>query len=325
MQNIYDTLGFTIHRACNAACSICCFSSSPACEEKLNVKRIKEYIDESKDIPEIKTIAFTGGEPFLNYDLLTDLICYAKKAGKKVNTVTNGFWAEDEEATYNRLSYLKKCGLDYLSLSHDSYHKKFVKTENIRNILRATTKLDIPTSLAIVKLKDEDVGKIIDEIGSEIYTASIKIGPCLPVGRAEKSFADDKFDRTIDSSKAKCFYGGNLVVCYDGTIYPCCSQVIVNTGLGIGNFEEISLKEAMSRLKNNALLYFLRNADMQFYAQYAKEKLGIKIPDKIVNPCELCEILFKKENIDSFYDYVMENIRAMKKRKAVTANAGVAS
>ena len=61
MQNIYDTLGFTIHRACNAACSICCFSSSPACEEKLNVKRIKEYIDESKDIPEIKTIAFTGG------------------------------------------------------------------------------------------------------------------------------------------------------------------------------------------------------------------------------------------------------------------------
>lgn len=46
MENIYDTLGFTIHRVCNASCSICCFSSNPSCEEKLDVNRIKEYKDE---------------------------------------------------------------------------------------------------------------------------------------------------------------------------------------------------------------------------------------------------------------------------------------
>lgn len=45
MENIYDTLGFTIHRVCNASCSICCFSSNPSCEEKLDVNRIKEYSD----------------------------------------------------------------------------------------------------------------------------------------------------------------------------------------------------------------------------------------------------------------------------------------
>lgn len=75
MENIYDTLGFTIHRVCNASCSICCFSSNPSCEEKLDVNRIKEYIDESESIKEIKTIAFTGGEPFLAYEVLTELIC----------------------------------------------------------------------------------------------------------------------------------------------------------------------------------------------------------------------------------------------------------
>lgn len=325
MENIYNTLGFTIHRACNASCSICCFSSEPSCKEKLNVDRIREYIDESREMEEITTIAFTGGEPFLEYDLLADLISYAKSAGKKVNTVTNGFWANSYEKAFEKLSHLKKCGLDYLSLSHDAYHKKYIRTENIRNILRVTTKLEIPTSLAIVKVKDEEIGSIIDEIGSDIYTASIKVGPCLPVGRAKKSFSEDQYDRTIESDKARCAYGANLVVCYDGTIYPCCSQVIVNTGLGIGNFENISLKEAMSKLKNNALLYFLRNADMKFYSDFAKNKLGIEIPDYIVNPCELCAILFKKENIDLFHDYVMENIYYLKQRKAVTECAGVAS
>lgn len=212
-----------------------------------------------------------------------------------------------------------------MSLSHDSYHKKFVKTENIRNILKATTKLGIPTSLAIVKIKDEDIGDIIDEIGNDIYTASIKIGPCLPVGRAQKVFSDDQFDRSIETSRAKCEYGANLVVCYDGTIYPCCSQVIVNTGLGIGNFKDISLHEALSKLKNNALLYYLRNTDMSFFSNYAKYKLGIEIPDYIVNPCELCEILFKKENIDLYNEYVMENIKRLKQGKAVIKCAGVAS
>lgn len=324
MENIYNTLGFTIHRACNASCSICCFSSEPSCKEKLNVNRMKEYIDESKEIEEIKTIAFTGGEPFLEYELLVELISYAKAAGKKVNTVTNGFWANSYEKTYEKLSHLKKCGLDYLSLSHDAYHKKFIKTENIRNILKATTKLEMPTSLAIVKVKDEEVGSIINDIGNDIYTASIKIGPCLPVGRAEKSFSSDQFDRSIESDKARCAYGANLVVCYDGTIYPCCSQVIVNTGLGIGNFEDITLKEAMNKLKNNALLYFLRNADMKFYSDFAKQKLGMEIPKYIVNPCELCALLFKEENIDLFHDHVMENINYLKQRKVVTDCAGVA-
>lgn len=325
MDNIYNTLGFTIHRACNASCSICCFSSEPSCKEKLNVERMKEYIDESKGIEEITTIAFTGGEPFLAYDLLMELIKYAKNAGKKVNTVTNGYWASSYEKAYQKLKELKEAGLDYLSLSHDAYHKKFIKTENIRNILRATTKLELPTSLAIVKVKDEEIGSIINDIGNDIYTASIKVGPCLPVGRAKESFSDEQFDRTIESNKARCAYGANLVVCYDGTIYPCCSQVIVNTGLGIGNFEEISLKEAMTKLKNNALLYFLRNADMKFYSEFARIKLGLDIPEYIVNPCELCAILFKKENIDLFHEYVMENIKLLKQRKAVTECAGMAS
>lgn len=310
--NIYETLGFTLHRRCNAACSICCFESGPNCMERLDVKRIEEYINESRDIPDIKSIAFTGGEAFLEYDTLVDLIKQSHLAGKEVSVATNGFWASDYSETYKILENLKNCGLSFLSMSYDNYHRKFVEAQNIRNILSVCTKLDIPTSVAIVKLKNESVGSIIDELGDDIYTAAIKVGPCLPVGRAKKLFSKDKYVYSIDTCTARCAYGANMVVNYDGTIYPCCSQVIVNTGLGIGNFKDLSLREAMSKLKNNALLYFLRNKDMSFFVEYARKSLKMEVPDTIVNPCELCQILFAKENINKYEDFVMNKIKELK-------------
>lgn len=315
---MYNTLGFTLLKACTATCPICCFSSTPKDKEKLDLNRVRDYINESKEIEDIKTIAFTGGEPFLLYDELLELIKLTKEAGKKPNTITNGFWASDIEITYERMKTLKDNGLDYLSLSYDAYHRQYVNSQNIKNILKAATQLDVPTTLSIVKVKDEDIGYILDEIGSDVYTTNIKIVPCLPSGRAVTNFADNKFDRTIYSKNCRCVYGGNLVVLYDGNIYPCCSQEVVETNLSIGNFKDLSLKEALHLVRNNSLLYFLRNTDFDFYVRHAK-KVGLEIPEKVVNPCELCAALFKGNNIDLFYDYIVENVKQLKRQKIENA------
>jgi hypothetical protein len=81
----------------------------------------------------------------------------------------------------------------------------------------------------------------------------------MPVGSAQINFNSSKFDRTMDIKDARCTYGGSLSILFDGKIYPCCSQVIMYTGLYIGDFNKISLEEALYKAKNNALLYFLRN------------------------------------------------------------------
>lgn len=54
-------------------------------------------------------------------------------------------------------------------------------------------------------------------------------------------------------------YGGNLVVVYDRSIYPCCSQMVFETGLSIGDFKELSLHKVLKKVKNNSLLYLLKN------------------------------------------------------------------
>lgn len=306
----YDTLGFALFNKCTAKCKHCCFSCSPESQQRIDINRVIQYIKESEEISEIKTIAFTGGEVFLEYPTLLKLVEISTEVGKNTSIATNGFWAVSEEATYDKLYQLKKSGLKHLSISHDRYHSEFISTNNIKNILKVSLNLDIQVSIAIVKLKDEKIGDLIDKISSDIYPASIKIGACMPVGSAQINFNSSKFDRTMDIKDARCTYGGSLSILFDGRIYPCCSQVIMDTGLYIGDFNKISLEEALYKAKNNALLYFLRNEKMEFFTNYSENVLDEIYPKKIVNPCELCKLLFESNKVERFHDYIMKEAKS---------------
>ena len=83
--------------------------------------------------------------------------------GKKTSVATNGFWATDESTAYNKMKNLKDRGLSHISLSYDRYHNKYIKADNIKNILRVSLDVEISVSISVVKLKDENVGSLLDE------------------------------------------------------------------------------------------------------------------------------------------------------------------
>lgn len=87
---------------------------------------------------------------------------------------------------------------------------------------------------------------------------------------------------------------------------PCCSQAVVDTGLCIGDFNELSLEEALFKAKNNKLLYALRNSEMRCFYEYIKNFEDIELPDRVVNPCELCGHLFSPKLI-SRYKQLFDN------------------
>lgn len=311
MKHTYNKLVFIMHKKCNAKCSICCFSCSPDSHEKLDVEKMLAYIDQSADIEDITSISLTGGEPFLEYRALVKLIQRATERGKSASTITNGFWATSYEKAYSRLYELKSLGLKHLNISHDQYHKEFVPTEYVKNILDAAVQLGIATTLVMVAIKDDKVGNIIDDLGNGLYGTSLGVSPCLPVGAAS-DYQYDAFDRIMDIKGLRCVYGGNLVVGYDGAVFPCCSQVIYDMGLILGNYNTLALREVIHKLENNALLYLIRNEQMDFFIDIARGKLNINLPDKVVNVCELCALIFTKENIPKIYPYVIERINELK-------------
>ncbi len=308
----YNTLGFTLFRKCTAACSMCCFEATPFSEEKLDIERVKSYIDEAGDIDDITTISFSGGEPFIEYDLLLELIAYSTKNHKTSTCISNGFWATSYEKAYGMLKRLREAGLSRISFSHDKFHKEYVKTDYIKNALRAASNLGLKTSLGIIKTKDEDVGEIIDDLGNSLYGVMLQVFTCYPSGGAMKCLKEEQFDRTIKAEHLHCIYDGNIVIAFDGTIYPCCSQMVVETGLQIGNFNDITLKEALKKIKNNGILFCLRNKELDFFAEIAKNNLGMRIPDYVTSPCEVCAQLLKKEILPQYLPYIKAAIEEVK-------------
>ena len=85
-------------------------------------------------------IHFTGGEPFLNFDLLLRLAEIARRLGIPSTFVeTNGFWCSDDGTTRDRLRALHDAGLDGILVSANPFILEqipFERTERAARISR---------------------------------------------------------------------------------------------------------------------------------------------------------------------------------------------
>jgi len=274
----------------------------------MNYENSKRYIVSSKDTP-IEWIGFSGGEAFLHFDLLKELISISSSLGKSTSVITNGFWADDYEKVEKRVVELKKAGLTVLGMSYDEFHAKFVPAHNIKNLIRAAKKLDIRATIQAVILNDSNVGDIINKIGADLSCIDIQFVPCSNVGNAAKNINPDRFIRETLPRGLFCGKKGSFPVDYDGTIRPCCNPYIYETELIVGNMCELDVPQSLIKLKNNPFLYLLRNYGFDCFLDIVENNsLDITIPEKLVISCELCSILFSKENyyllLPFVYDYV---------------------
>ncbi len=305
----YSTLGFTLFRKCNAQCEVCCFESSPTCKEALDVEKIKTFIDSAVGAPDLQTISFTGGEPFLEYETLLDLVAYAVQKGFPASAITNCFWASSEAIALEKIGRLKQAGLSRMSVSYDEFHAAFIPAANVANVLTACKRLRIPVTIGVMKRNGSDVGAQINALGDAALNCGIMTYPVLPSGGAAKTFSPEEFIRQpLEKFNLLCQYDGNIVVRYDGKIHPCCNQCVVETELIVGNYETDTYPEVLKRTKNNGILFLLRTEGLYPFFAYAKDVLHMELPEQIVSPCELCARFFSKENIDCFYPLVKERI-----------------
>ncbi len=85
-----DTLWFQVAgTVCNLQCHHCFISCSPSnhSHEMMGLKEIEPYLQEAKELG-VKEYYFTGGEPFLNPEMLSILECTLKQGPASV--LTNG-------------------------------------------------------------------------------------------------------------------------------------------------------------------------------------------------------------------------------------------
>jgi organic radical activating enzyme len=272
---------------------------------KLDIHILLRYLSDIKENNDIKSVCFTGGEVFLYYDDLKYLISIIKSYEINSMIITNCSWAKNIDYTLEKLYDLKSTGLSYITISYDEFHSEFINVDCIKNVIKVSKKIGIGVSIQCVIVNNSNNGWWLETIKEELNDIKINFIPCYPVGYAELNIDEKLFIRNYDINGLKCRKGGSYSIMPDGNIWPCCSPYITKTGLLIDNiYNNTNINTTLNKLKNNIILYALRNYGFDFFINIAKNDLNMKLPSKCISSCELCSYLFNIKNIYKFIPYV---------------------
>ena len=298
----YNTIAIALHRRCSISCRSCCFGCTPRSFAKIPKRLVKSIIKQSAEIPEIKIISITGGEPFFDINYLIEVFYWARLAGKHSKVITNASWAENYNETVETIRKCKMFGLIKLGVSVDRYHQEYVPIEKVNNVLMACQELGLRANISVRVLKGDKIGELLLGLDESLHDLNIEVGSCHSVGSAKTNFSKDMFFMQILPEDFTCGNIDTMFISFDGKVYPCCNYWIEKTGMCVGNIRNISLKEIFSILGDDEILFFIRNLGFGLFIQYAK-KIGVKLPKKGTSYCELCSCLFGKKNIEKFSDF----------------------
>ncbi|MEW6295019.1 MAG: radical SAM protein [Candidatus Diapherotrites archaeon] len=258
-KNKITSISILYTHKCPIYCDHCCGNFSPKRKEKLTPKKVLDYFNDISSI-KVKKICFTGGEPFLFFDELINLISKGKRMGFKISVISNGFWAVNEKETRKIMRLLSKNGLAAIKISADEFHQKFIPIDNILNILKISNKqIPLKTIISFTKTKDLNHLNLL-HFFKKFRKLRLLVQPVIPVGRAKNKIKKEKvLYRKIDP-KAKCPMPDLPTIDAYKQVYVCCNGILAgrNSIFHIGDTSKEELKDILLKFKENRLIHFLK-------------------------------------------------------------------
>jgi len=141
--------GLILSYKCSAECKHCMYACSPRWKDDWISKEdlymiLKQLSDKiaaspygSNNVNLNFGLHFTGGEPFLNYNLLCEAVEMAN--GLNIPSIfveTNAYWAVNDEITKEKLSTLKEKGLKGILISVNPFFLEFVPFERTERAIQ---------------------------------------------------------------------------------------------------------------------------------------------------------------------------------------------
>lgn len=135
---------------CNIACAHCSVNSGPDRRGNMDLEQACAYVDRLAEMPEIRFIDLSGGEPMLHPKDVLALVSHIKRRGKSVRLTTNGFWAATRRRAEDTLRDLKSAGLDAVGLSLDRWHLEYLPAGLARHFVDAARTVGFPPLISCV-------------------------------------------------------------------------------------------------------------------------------------------------------------------------------
>lgn len=296
---------FIITYECPISCPMCFFVCGPNRKEVMSKDIALGTLNEINEL-NIKAIGIAGGEPFLQVDLMRELIRSASLLGVTTIVVTNAYWAVSKEVALNRLGDLRESGLNRIQFSLDDQHQQFIPIERVANALKAAMEL----SFEDIKLLGSSKGNsekfkyllfyLQEILGTCIDRIDIVDRPRISHQYFEDSeqvryeFHDLKNSESLDLPIGKpgdCLT--ELMVDVNGDLYPCCNNFIGR----IGNVSESNLQNIVDNLRHNRYFDMIRRETPFGLAKYLDDTRDTGFSNEQYGSwCELCARIFQNDH-----------------------------
>jgi hypothetical protein len=194
---LWRSAGLLLTYKCNCACEFCYYNCSP---DKGGLMPVDTAIVAWESLRALAgadaKVHLTGGEPFLYWERLLEIMQKAKSQGLGNADLieTNGFWAESAEIVTKRLKLLDELGMRRLKISVDPFHQEYVDIEPVRLLANIATELLGPERVLVRWRKylenPVNVKGLSNKELEQQYIKAIKDYPCRFTGRAGGKLAE---------------------------------------------------------------------------------------------------------------------------------------
>lgn len=298
---LYNTVTFGITNQCNANCKFCIVECNTSNEiNKLSEDVIKNALQDLAKLQTIKTIAFTGGEAFLDYEKLKRLVYAVNTIDKETAVYTNASWCNNLNVVRERLSELGHYGLKRILTSIDVEHQKYVPLRNLKNLLIVCNELGIQNSVHCVVQKStlKATMNILEEISEELVGITVTMSSVMRIGKAERLIEKEQVFNKINIRNIKCSFDQMAYVDPCGNVYPCCMGNVPKC-LCLGNIHQESIHTCLNRATDNPYFQGILKNGISWMLEIAQEQGLIDKADTYACECEVCMKILSNATIRS--------------------------
>jgi hypothetical protein len=333
--------GLLLSYKCTAACRHCMYACSPAWQaDWITEADLEQILGQlagkiqpspygPANISLSHGLHFTGGEPFLNFDLL----CKALEISSGLNipslfVETNGYWCTGDQSTREKLLILRSKGLSGIMISVNPFYLEYVPFERTERAIRVSMEI-FGYNAIVYQLEYYRRFKVLGIKGRIPFEQYLKLENRVDFARNTEFFIMGRAPYRLTDQLGEIYPrypAGSLVR------LPCSPPFLRNWhnhfdnygnfipgfcgGISLGDSRELDilLKQGIDPLEYPVLNYLVRE-DMMGLLQFAVER-GYQVNlDGYYSRCHLCVDIrkhlhaagkFRELKPDAFYSNLSE-------------------
>lgn len=309
-------LSFAGTYQCNLSCPHCCVPIEWT--DRLDIPTALRFLEDAHAAG-IRTLGFTGGEPFLFPEFLIAITRRAAQLGFRFDKLmTNGVWYLDDAQLRSVLNSLREVGFSgKIGLSIDKFHG--IRTSELATFCLVTREIfdrDNILSLSYASVSPEKglepIHKLTQELDgilewsemlgkyllvSRELTMTLNWNHLAPVERAEK-LPSNPWDGVWFEEDYCEGPGQALIVNPRGEVKPCCGFASDLDQLSIGNIYRNTVAEVIENGRNHPYVGKVFREGLTAIRDEILARDPAAIPEATSNHCYFCWYVLAKGVFD---------------------------